>query len=171
MHDFLYSGNDDSIYKPGVTPEGRKKIDKVQLLMRRQQLLERGPIPPPTDPEEYEGTLFFCSIYNFLMHITIPAESSPPKNGRSYVDLECEKENEGTPMPPSKKRRVSSTVSTTSTAPALPLRNNLLNSVTNMGPPSSSPTIFHNPDITLTTRIPLTFQPILPSINIDKEPS
>ncbi|KIM38589.1 hypothetical protein M413DRAFT_243905 [Hebeloma cylindrosporum] len=142
IHNWLYAEGDDPIDQTGLTPEAIKKLQKARLLKRRQQLLERSPIPPPTDPEEFEA--------------------------------QWEKENEGTPMPPNKKRRilsVSSSASTNSTTPTLPLRSGPLKSVTNMAPPSCSPTVFHNPDIVSTTRVPLTFQPIPKTIVIDKEPS
>ena len=72
IHNWLFSGSKNPIDQSGITPEAIKILEKARLLKRRQQLLERGPIPPPTDPEEFEGMkIFFCSIYDFLKHLKI----------------------------------------------------------------------------------------------------
>jgi hypothetical protein len=72
IHDWLYSKSNEPINQPGITPEAIKILEKARLLKRRQQLLERSPIPPPTDPEEFDGLNFiFCPIYDFLKHLKI----------------------------------------------------------------------------------------------------
>lgn len=74
IHKWLFPGANNPINEPGVTPEAIKILEKARLVKRRQQLLKRGPIPSPTDPEEFEGTNFiFCSIYDFLKHLKIPS--------------------------------------------------------------------------------------------------
>ncbi|KDR79382.1 hypothetical protein GALMADRAFT_243412 [Galerina marginata CBS 339.88] len=94
-------------------------------------------------------------------------------------DPACDKENDGTPMPPPKKRRIPSENATISPKDShssaagtpIPLRNSLLKSVINVAPPSSSPTVFFNSQTASMTRVPLSFQPIPDTIHIPEEPS
>lgn len=110
----------------------------------------------------------------------------PPPLGR--VEMDSDKENEGTPVPQQKKRRISTTPISENLAsstekrqnkPPTPVlaRSSLLKSVTNMATPSSSPTVFLGPSSTTntgqssTTRVPLTFQPIPNTFHIKGKPS
>ncbi|KAF8960813.1 DNA repair protein endonuclease SAE2/CtIP C-terminus-domain-containing protein [Flammula alnicola] len=158
---WLFSDDPDDDNNSGVTTEEKKKI-RPNLLRKRQKMVESG----------FNLSRFAGEPENSEDPLT--PRTGPPPLGR--IEMGCDKENEGTPMPPLKKRRISKNASTAPT-PVLPHRNTLLASVTNIAPPSSSPTIFldtasaTNSRTTATTRVPLSFQHIPDTIHINQEPS
>ncbi|KAF9556866.1 hypothetical protein CPC08DRAFT_743805 [Agrocybe pediades] len=144
--------------QPGITPQERKKRETI--LQRKRARLTEGNFGASIEPWS-------------------PQRSPMPKGARR----DANKENEGTPMPPSKRRRIDSENILSpsrnlgsplkSGLPMQPLHNSLLKSVTNTTAPSSSPSVFLDKrDAQIRTPTPLQFQPIpIPdSIVIKEEP-
>lgn len=154
--------------EPDITLEERKK--RVLLMQEHRKILMKTKHQSSTT--RGAALLYFTSVL-FLKSSAEPTSNSP----RLSIHRNNDKENERTPTPLLQKRRFGSenmpppSPGKGITTPPLPLRNTLLKSVTNMGPPSSSPTVFldNNPS---TTRMPFTLpmQPISDTIKIMEEP-
>ncbi|KAF8191271.1 DNA repair protein endonuclease SAE2/CtIP C-terminus-domain-containing protein [Pholiota molesta] len=119
---------------PGVSEAEKKRVAKWKPgVMRKIQDIREGRIN--------------ISFLDGLSEASPGLRNAPPF-GR--IEMESDKENDGTPMPPQKKRRISPN----SKASASPLpHNTLLRSVTNFTTPSKSPLRIASP-----TRRPLSSQ-------------
>ena len=123
---------------------------------------------------------------NIMLEPGLTNAGRPPPLGR--VEMDSEKENEGTPVPRRKKRRISTTPTSENLISSIAKRQDSppptttprvlarLKSVTNMAVPSSSPTAFLVPSSTTnigqsSTRMPLTFRPISSSLHDRGAPS
>ncbi|KAF8154435.1 DNA repair protein endonuclease SAE2/CtIP C-terminus-domain-containing protein [Crassisporium funariophilum] len=178
---WLFAEEDEQLEhrnESGITREEKKKRDIASILRRKQKMVEIGP-----DLARFEGG------YEGFGDSTTP-RAPPPLGG---TDMEDDKENDGTPLPPQKKHRVSTTPNTgyltshsamkddrhrrATTVTPTPARNSLLKTVTNIAAPSSSPTVFLDPALVTKTaqpsssRVPLAFKPIPNTIQIKEEPS
>ncbi|RDB16596.1 hypothetical protein Hypma_002805 [Hypsizygus marmoreus] len=154
----------------GISDEDRRKKDIASLMRKKKMMMEIG-----LDLRQFEGE------EGESVKIASPYPPPPPLGG--ITNLECDKENQATPMPVQKKRRLLETPFLSSPLPpsptavaspnisippssnatirarTIPLRNHLLKSTVNSVAPSSSPSPFL--DKSTNTRQPLIFQPIV----------
>jgi len=165
--------------QPGITPQEKRKREGV-LQCKRERLLE-GNFAASIEPCAFVLLSLF-GLSSWLMQQAGDESSTRRAFTLGREDRNNDKENDGTPMPLPKRRRLGSenlpSPSKKSRSPVKPrlpiqpLRDSLLRSVTNLSVPSSSPTVFLDKNNSSTrTPTPLAFRPLPDDIFIKEEPS